>query len=350
MAKAIVLHFKRCDYRRVVRVLRKTRDARTRLWCEIVFWAGHGLPVAVIADQLLCSHDTVIRRIRAYQREGAAALRPKPRPGRRHTVTEEYVQALLEAVRQNPRTLGKNFSNWSTPQLAKHLAVGTGIRVHATTVWRHLQRMGWRFRRPVRVVTSPDPRYKAKRRYLVRLKLRARRGEIHLYFVDEFDIDLLPTIAGCWMPQGQQYKVQTPGQNRKHYGLGAVDYVTGRLIWCLAEHKDNVAFRRLLTRIEQVHQEEHIPVVIVVDNFIIHKARKVQERLAGRRRHMRLYFLPTYSPTLNPIERLWRHFRRRVTDNCFFTTMTQLLHATCRFFEELAAQPETVLSIINGNA
>jgi transposase len=202
MARAIVLHFKRCDYRRVVCVLRKTRDARTRLWCEIVLLAGRGLPVAVIADRLPCSHDTVTRRIRAYQREGVAALRPKRRPGRRRSVTEEYVQVLLETVRQNPRTLGKNFSDWSTAQLAKHLAVRTGIQVHATTVWRHLQRLGWRFQRPVRVVISPDQRYKAKRRYLATLKRLARWGEIHLYFADEFDIDLLPTIAGCWMRQG----------------------------------------------------------------------------------------------------------------------------------------------------
>jgi len=350
MARAIVLHFKRSDYRRVRRVLRKARDARTRLWCEIVLWAGRGHSVAAIAELLLCSHDTVTRRIRAYQREGVAALRPKPRAGRRRTVTEEYLQTLLETVRQNPRTLGKNFSNWSTTELAKHLARLTGIRVHPTTVWRHLHRLGWRFRRPVRVVISPDPRYKAKRRYLARLKRRARRGEIHLYFADEFDIDLLPTIAGCWMPQGQQYKVRTPGQNRKHYGLGAADYVTGQLIWCLSEHKNNAAFRTLLALVEQAHQDDPIPVVIVVDNFSIHKAKKVREWLAGHRRHLRLYFLPTYSPTLNPIERLWRHFRRRVTDNYFFASLTHLLDATCRFFQELAAQPETVLSIVNGNA
>jgi putative transposase len=246
--------------------------------------------------------------------------------------------------------LGKNFSNWSTRELAQHLAGRTGIHVHSTTVQRYLQRLGWVFRRPVRVVSSPDPRYKAKCRYLLTLKRRARRGEIHLYFADEFDIDLLPTIGGCWMPRGQQYKVHTSGQNQKHYGLGAVDYVTGQLLWCLSEHKNNAAFRVLLRLIEQAHQDDPIPVVIVVDNFIIHKAKKVREWLAERRGRMRLYFLPTYSPTLNPIERLWRHFRRRVTDNYFFATLVHLLDATRQFLQELVAQPETVLSIVNGNA
>ena len=75
MARAIVLHFKRCDYRRVVRVLRKTRDARTRLWCEIVLLAGRGLPVAEIADQLLCSDDTVM-----FTRASAPLISPS-RPG-----------------------------------------------------------------------------------------------------------------------------------------------------------------------------------------------------------------------------------------------------------------------------
>ncbi|MGQ9632594.1 MAG: transposase [bacterium] len=51
---------------------------------------------------------------------------------------------------------------------------------------------------------------------------------------------------------------------------------------------------------------------------------------------LRLYFLPTYSPNLNPIERLWRHFRREVTDNYFFGNMRALIDASKSFLEEMS--------------
>lgn len=350
MAERFTLRLKRPEYRRIEKLCRKTYDAHTRLWCQIILLAARGQKVAKIASLLVCSEDTVRRWIRAYQSKGMAALHPKPKTGRPPKVTKAYKQHLLEAVKSDPRKLGKNLSNWSTSTLAQHLASKMGISVHSTTLMRLLHASGWRFRRPVRVVASPDPRYKAKRRYIRKLKRRARRGDIHLYFADEFDIELLPTISGRWMPMGQQYKVNTPGRNERRYGFGAVNYVTGKLIWLLSEHKDNFAFRKLLGLIKEHHRGDEKPVVTVVDNYSAHKAKKVKEWLRKHRQQLRLYFLLTYSPNLNPIERLWRHFRRTVTDNYFFGTMTALLKATVTLFLELTQDPAQMLSIVSGHA
>jgi transposase len=273
-------------------------------------------------------------------------LKPKPHPGRKPKMTQEHDGKLLETIQISPRELGKNFSNWSTPNLAKHLKATVGLCVVPSTIWRHLQALLWVFRRPVRTVISPDPRYKAKRKYLKALKSSARRGKIKLYFSDAFDIELLPTIGGCWMPKGVQYKIPTPGRNERSYGFGAVDYIAGRLLWLLSDHKDNVAFRKLLKQILEAHQGGDTKIVVVVDNYKPHKAKKVLEFLANNRK-LRLYFLPTYSPKLNPIERLWKHFRRNVTDNFFFGTMSPLLEATGSFLQELAQDHIRVLSIIN---
>lgn len=54
----------------------------------------------------------------------------------------------------------------------------------------------------------------------------------------------------------------------------------------------------------------------------------------------------TYSPQLNPIERVWRQFRRNVTDNVFFKTLGRLLKAVDDFLAELASQAHLILSIV----
>jgi putative transposase len=57
-------------------------------------------------------------------------------------------------------------------------------------------------------------------------------------------------------------------------------------------------------------------------------------------------YLPTYSPWLNPIEMLWRHFRREVTHCELFENIKALIKATYDFFNRCNQQPAKVLSVI----
>src|SRR5438552_2912486 len=136
------------------------------------------------------------------------------------------------------------------------------------------------------------------------------------------------------MRRGAQTQVSTPAKNAKQYVFGAVHYITGALVWLPWANKNNVGFRHLLQQVWALHAQDERRVVIVVSNFRIHLAKAVQAWLRGHRTQLRLYFLPTYAPRLNPIERVWRHFRRNVTDNYFFRTMTRLMAAVESFLSE----------------
>ena len=63
-----------------------------------------------------------------------------------------------------------------------------------------------------------------------------------------------------------------------------------------------------------------------------------------------LLYLPTYSPWLNPIEMLWRHFRREVTHCECFETKQALLKAAQECFDRFNQCPEKILSVIGSNA
>lgn len=71
--------------------------------------------------------------------------------------------------------------------------------------------------------------------------------------------------------------------------------------------------------------------------------------LRGAAGRLVLLYLPTYSPWLNPIEMLWRHFRHEVTHCELFTTVQALLDAARDFFERYNRTPERVLSIIGAH-
>ncbi len=341
-SRTIVVHLGRSVRRRIVVLSRRTRQAVVLRRCQILLKVDRGQPVAQVAATVGCDPSTVYRTLHAFESEGESLLEPKSSSGRPSKVSTTEAHKLDQALAKEPRALGQNFSNWSARKVARYL----GLKVHATTIWRQLRRLGWRWHRPVRRVASPDPRYGPKKGYARRLRQAARRGALHLYYADEMDLALLPTISGCWMRIGQQRQVDTPGQNQSQYIFGAVNAVTGKLIWVVWDRKNNVGFRELLKAVLAAHATDALKVVMVLDNFRIHKAKAVGELLRKFKSKLRLYFLPTYSPQLNPIERLWRHCRRNVTDNTFFRSMTRLLAAIQAFLTELAGLPETVQRIV----
>jgi transposase len=59
-----------------------------------------------------------------------------------------------------------------------------------------------------------------------------------------------------------------------------------------------------------------------------------------------LLYLPIYSPWLNPVEMLWRHFRREATHCELFESVKALLAAAHDFFVRYNREPHRVLSII----
>lgn len=257
---------------------------------------------------------------------------------------------LAAAVEQDPRALDQPFSVWTCSNLAHYLGKKGHALVSREAIRRHLRALDYRLIRPVLSISSRDPAYLAKVEQLAQYKAQAERGEIHLLFEDEVDLNLLPGVIRCWTRRGQQRKVPTPGQNVKRYGFGAVNFKTGRLTRRIGERKNSDGFCAL---VEQVVQDycpgETWPgprVVLVVDNYIIHSSKKttaVLERYADR---LSVMALPTYSPKLNVIELLWKHLRRRVTHNHLFESIAGLIDAVEQFFNDLDGRPDEVLSVI----
>ena len=164
------------------------------------------------------------------------------------------------------------------------------------------------------------------------------------YYADEFNVSWLPTLRKMWSLKGQQVMIPTPGQPKRHYGLGAVNYHTGETVVIIRKRKRRLEVAELL----QVLVEKHPTGTIYVawDNASTHQDDEVEAVVRAAAGRLVLLYLPTYSPWLNPIEMLWRHFRREVTHCELFETVKALLEAAQAFFDRYAMMPQQVLSII----
>lgn len=150
-----------------------------------------------------------------------------------------------------------------------------------------------------------------------------------------------------WSPVGQQVMISTPKQPKKRYGIGAVDYHSGKTVVKLEKHKRREQIAALLEDLLEKHPDK--TVYIAWDNVNTHSQGKIEEVLRSAAGRLVLMYLPTYSPWLNPIEMLWRHFRREVTHCELFASVNALIQASAVFFSNYNNMPGKTLSVIGAN-
>jgi transposase len=106
------------------------------------------------------------------------------------------------------------------------------------------------------------------------------------------------------------------------------------------------AFAAHLRHVGQAYpKDEHKEVVLLIDNAPWHRGKEVEAALAENA-HLTFKRLPSYSPQLNPIERLWKVLRRRATHNRLFDTLADLKHslrANLSYFQTVRDRVKTLL-------
>ncbi len=153
---------------------------------------------------------------------------------------------------------------------------------------------------------------------------------------------MIPTLRTTLGLKGHRPAVGNLDCHDLVYVFGALNLVTGQLTTRIvdqgwASRKQHIgpsrrrrvqeAFARHLRDIARAYPATQYPrVVLVIDNAPWHQGAMIT-RVLQEWPHLELYRLPSYSPQLQVIERLWKVLRRRATHNRLFLTLAQLKQA-----------------------
>jgi len=145
----------------------RSSDAFTLRRRQILSASARGEPVPCIARSLSCNQQTVRNAIHAFNRDGVATL--TKRSSAVHTDQAAFTPASAEQLRallhRSPRDFGYKTSLW-TLDLAAEEAYRQGLtpgRVTGETIRATLARLGVRWLRAKKWITSPDPEYERKK-------------------------------------------------------------------------------------------------------------------------------------------------------------------------------------------
>jgi transposase len=152
------------------------------------------------------------------------------------------------------------------------------------------------------------------------------------------------TVHKTWFKKGQQKKVIVSGAPIFTSMFGAVNALSGEFLYQTAEKCNAQSFQVFLETILETHKGKKV--IMVLDNARYHHAKVLQPFLEENSDRLTLFFLPPYSPNLNMIERVWKLVKESVLANCFYENLTCMIQAIQEFSDNLAANPERVLSRI----
>jgi DDE superfamily endonuclease len=132
-----------------------------------------------------------------------------------------------------------------------------------------------------------------------------------------------------WVPPEVKDPVLLHHPTRKGVGyFGAVRLRDGKFLFAREANRFDAltvwAFLQLLQR--RTHQSRR-RVVVIADNAKYHHAKLHQPWRQAHEGQFELAYLPSYSPELNPIERVWKLTRKLCTHDVYFPNLEAVITA-----------------------
>ena len=324
---------------RLDHAFRHETDPKYRDRLQIVRLASRGRPHQDIAHDLACTPRSVQRWLNAYLERGLDGLRPRKAKGRLPKIPADLAEEVRRWVIEGPAKQGLDRAGWTHAELADHLNKTQGILASRAAVGRFCRKIGIRLYRPTYrfLRGNPDKQQQAKQD-IAALTQQAAAGEITLLSQDEARFPMVPTLSATLGVKGHRPTASTRDCKDLLYVFAVVNLLSAAVHSNTLESPKDAkkktgqsktrrlqeAFAAHLRHVGRSYPaEQHKEVVLLIDNAPWHAGQPVAEALAENP-HLRLKRLPSYSPQLNPIERLWKALRRRATHNRLFDTLADL--------------------------
>lgn len=182
---------------------------------------------------------------------------------------------------------------------------------------------------------KPTPQKRATaQKALRKLRTLQSKGQCDLVFGDETGFSLQPSLPYLWQPKGGTLGIPAQAHSKRINVIGFLHDSGNVFYHHLKEGRvDATEFIAAVETDLLPHLQRKT--VLVLDNSSVHRASIVSERRPEwKKKGLRLFFLPPYSPHLNRIETLWRFIKKRwlsptayLNLQTLFASVTSILQA-----------------------
>jgi len=262
-----------------------------------------------VANAIGVTRAAVYSWLALYRHGGWGALDARKRGGRPGKLDGRALSWLYNTIiSKNPLQLKFTFALWTSRMIRELIRRKYGIKLSKASVCRLLNQLGLTPQRPVWRAYQQRP--EDVQRWLndeyPRIRTLARNENAMIFFGDEAGVRSDHHAGTTWAPRGRTPVVSSTGAR---FGMNLVSAVSAQGEFRFMVTKGKVGAKVFVEFLKRLLYKAERRIFLIVDGHPAHKAKMVKRFLAEHEGKLRLFFLPPYSPELNPDERVWNDLK-----------------------------------------
>jgi len=320
------------------RIQRKFTTHRSRyIKATVLIMLHRKFSVSEIQDLLGIDDNSVYRYAKAFRQVGLEEYLNdhfKPYSGKLSDAQEKALDAHL-----------KNYCYPNAQAICTYIEQTFGVRYTKTGLVPLLHRLGYTYKQTKIVPGKADEAQQVAflEQTLPEILAEVHDGQAEVYFADAAHPMHNTVSSRGWIKKGTDFEV-AGNSGRKRLNINAAINATDptRVVYDIPETVDAASTKRICQKLLSKHRRKTI--YLICDNARYNHNKALSEWAADKR--IKLVFLPTYSPNLNLIERLWRFLRQQIINSTYFEKFDQFKHEILSFLDNLQHYKKELKSLL----
>lgn len=291
------------------------------------------------------SRQIVGEWVKAYRQEGTKALKSNPRGRPKGGSLEPWQAAqIVKAITdKTPDQHKLPFYLWTREAVGQLIETRFSTTLSVWTVGRYLAKWGFTPQKPVRRAFEQNP--EEVKRWLEEeypsIQSRAKREKAEIYWGDEMGLRSDHAVGRSYGREGKTPVIPGPG---KRFGCNMVSAITnrGHLMFMVFKTKfeDRVFLGFLKRMVRQIDRK----IFLIIDRHPVHRSKEVAKWLEKHKKRICIFYLPAYSPELNPDELLNQDTKSNAIGRRRARNQKELIKNVRGFLRRRQRQPHKVKS------
>nr|WP_321395686.1 IS630 family transposase [uncultured Desulfobacter sp.] len=260
-----------------------------------------------IAAIIQVQPSTICSWYKAYEREGKKALKIKKRgrpSGACMTLTDKQSKEIQKNIQDKcPDQMKFDFALWTRKAVQTLIREAYKIDMPIRTVGEYLKRWNFTPQKPLRKAYRQNP--KAVKTWLDKeypsILKKAKKEKAEIHWGDETGLCNDSYHGRSYAPKGQTPAIKLHPRCQR---VNLISSVTNQGKVRFMIYKDKMNSQTMIQFMKRLIKDSKRKVFLILDNLKVHHSHLVKDWVKENVDKIELFFLPSYSPELNPDEYL----------------------------------------------
>lgn len=277
-----------------------------------------------ITKALGLSAPVIYNWLARYRQHGMDGLKAKKISGRPPRLTGKMMKWIYNTVVQkNPFQFRFEFALWTRDMIREIINDKYKIKLSLSSVSRLLKQLGLTCQRPIFKAWQQNEQQVNNwlKKVFPKLKLRAKDERAEIYFADEAGVRSDYHSGTTWSPKGQTPIVEKTGAR---FSMNMISALSPRGDFRFMVVEGSVKGKVFVEFLKRLLVGSKKKIFLIVDGHPTHRSKLTKEFVSSTNGKLELFYLPPYSPELNPDELVWNTLKNGIVGRSTVSSRQEL--------------------------